>query len=45
MNFINQNYHIQIHIRKLQLEKKTINKNMGYKKDSMKRSLVNIYKF
>ena len=42
MNLFNQNYHIQIPLRKLQLEK---NKNFGCKKDFMERPLVNIYKF
>ena len=42
MNLFNQNYHIEIHMHKLQLQKK---KKVGYKKDSMERPLVNIYKF
>ena len=41
MNLFNQNYHIEIHMRKLQHEKKKV----GCKKDSMERPLVNIYKF
>ena len=41
MNLFNQNYHIEIHMHKLQLQKK---KKVGYKKDSMERPLVNIYK-
>ena len=41
MNLFNQNYHIEIHMRKLQHEKKKV----GYKKDSMERPLVNIDKF
>ena len=48
MNLFNQNYHIKIHMRKLQVEKKKTkqkNKNVGCKKDSMKKPLVNIYKF
>ena len=36
---------IQIHMRKLQLEKNIKqNKNVGCKRDSMERPLVNIYK-
>ena len=36
MNSFNQNYHIKIHMRKLQLEKnKKQNKKVGCKKDSM----------
>ena len=48
MNLFNQNYHIKIHMRQLQVEKKKTkqkNKNVGCKKDSMKKPLVNIYKF
>ena len=48
MNLFNQNYHIKIHMCKLQVEKKKTkqkNKNVGCKKDSMKKPLVNIYKF
>ena len=44
MNLSNQNYHIQIHMCKLQLEKKK-KKNVGCKKDFMERPLVNMYKF
>ena len=47
MNLCNQNYHIQKHMCKLQLEKKKTkkqNKNVGCKKDSMESPLVNIYK-
>ena len=36
---------IQIHMRNFQLKKKNKNKNMGCNRDSMKRPLVNIYKF
>ena len=43
MNLFNQNYHIEIHMHKLQLEKKR--KKVGYKKDFVERPLVNIYKF
>ena len=42
MNLFNQNYHIQIPLRKLQLEK---NKNFGCKEDFIERPLVNIYNF
>ena len=45
MNLFNQKYHIQIYMRRLQLEKnknKKINKNVRCKKDSMERPLVNI---
>ena len=43
MNLFNQNYHIQIHMLKLQHEKK---KKKKMKRDSMEREiLVNIYKF
>ena len=50
MNLFNQNYYIQLHLCKLKLEKKkknkkNKNKNLGCKKDSMEKSLVNIYKF
>ena len=45
MNLFNQNYHIQIHMCKLQLEKKKQNKIVECKKDSMERPLDNIYKF
>ena len=45
MNLFNQNYHIQIHMCKLQLEKKKQNKIVECKKDSMERPLENIYKF
>ena len=42
MNLFNQKYHIQIHMLKLQHEKKKIER----KRDSMEREiLVNIYKF
>ena len=34
----------QIHVHKLQLKKKK-KKNMEFKRDSMERPLVNIYKF
>ena len=43
MNLFNQNYHIQIHMCKLQLEKKKQNKIVECKKDSMERPLENIY--
>ena len=45
MNLFNQNYHIQIHMCKLQLEKKRKKKTMRYMKDSIERPLANIYKF
>ena len=47
MNLFNQNYYIQLHLCKLKLEKNKKNKNktLGCKKDSMEKSLVNIYKF
>ena len=50
MNLFNQNYYIQLHLCKLKLEKKKKNKkkknkNLGCKKDSMEKPLVNIYKF
>ena len=48
MNLFNQKYHIQIYMRRLQLEKnknKKINKNVRCKKDSMERPLVNISMF
>ena len=48
MNLFNQKYHIQIYMRRLQLEKKKnkkINKNVRCKKDSMERPLVNICMF
>ena len=44
MNLFNQNYHIEIHMHKLQLHKKK-KKKVGCNKDSMERPLVNIYKF
>ena len=43
MNLFNQNYHIQIHMCNLQLEKKKKNKNMGCKKDSMEIKTIGEY--
>ena len=44
-SFIILAYYCYFHMRKLQLKKKTINKNVGCKRDSMARLLVNVDKF
>ena len=44
-SFIILAYYCYLHMRKLQIKKKTIKKNVGCKRDSMARLLVNVYKF
>ena len=44
-SFIILAYYCHLHMRKLQLKNKTINKNVECKRDSMARLLVNVYKF
>ena len=43
MNLFNQNYHIQVHMRKLQLERKK--KNMGCKRGSMEIEIESGFQF
>ena len=42
MNLFNQNYHIQVRMRKLQLEKK---KNVGCKRGSMETKIESGFQF
>ena len=44
MNLFNQNYHIQVHMHKLQLERKE-KKNVGCKRGSMETGIESRFQF